>query len=311
MKLYFAPLEGITTYIYRNAHFESFGGCDYYYAPFINPSDQEKVSKKGMRDIFPENNPHIPLKIQVLTNNSDSFLKFEERAIELGYDEINLNIGCPAGTVVKKGRGAGFLRNTDELDAFFDRIFSSAKAKVSVKTRIGYHSPDEMEALMDIFNKYPMSLLIIHPRTRDELYGGNVHMDVFEKAYEKARMPLCYNGDIVTKEDYEKIALRFPELDGIMLGRGAIQNPAIFREINGGRPLSCKELFVFSEKLMKIYRETYTTDTFALHKMKEQWIFMIKNFPEEKKTEKAIRKAKTLQELAFAVNELLLKAENC
>lgn len=306
MNLYFAPMEGITTHIYRKAHSRFFGGCNYYYAPFINPSDQEKVSKKGMRDIFPENNVGVPLKIQVLTNNAESFLKFEERALELGYDEINLNIGCPAGTVVKKGRGAGFLRNTEALDSFFDRIFSETKAKISVKTRIGYYTPDEMDALMDIFNKYPISLLIIHPRTREELYGGSVHLDVFESAYQKANMPLCYNGDVVTKKDYEEIVRRFPSLDGVMLGRGAIQNPAVFREIKGGTPLSTEELGSFSQELMRIYRETYSSEVFTLHKMKEQWIYMIKNFPGEKKVEKALRKAKNLAEFSAAIGPLSL-----
>lgn len=306
MKLYFAPMEGITTHIYRKAHSEFFGGCDYYYAPFINPSDQEKVSKKGMRDIFPENNVGVPLKIQVLTNNAVSFLKFEEKALELGYDEINLNIGCPAGTVVKKGRGAGFLRDTETLDRFFDKVFSETKSKISVKTRIGYHSPEEMDSLMDIFNKYPISTLIIHPRTRDELYSGSVHLDTFEAAYNKAKMPVCYNGDIVTKEDYDAILARSPQLEGIMLGRGAIRNPAIFREIKGGAPLSPKELGAFSNELLKIYKEAYSTDTFVLHKMKEQWIFMIKNFPEEKKVEKALRKAKNLAEFSAATGMLSL-----
>ncbi|MBQ8003513.1 MAG: tRNA-dihydrouridine synthase family protein, partial [Oscillospiraceae bacterium] len=172
MKLYFAPLEGITTYTYRNTHAEMFGCVDTYFSPFINPSDQEKVSRKGMRDILPENNSTENLRVQVLTSNAESFLKFCEKIKPLGYREVDINIGCPAGTVVRKGRGSGFLQYPDELDAFLCEIFAKSDMNISVKTRTGYSSHDEFSCLMDIYNQYPMAELTVHPRTREELYGG-------------------------------------------------------------------------------------------------------------------------------------------
>ena len=306
MKLYFAPMEGITSYIYRNIHEEMFGGCDAYFAPFINPSDQEKVSKKGVKDILPEKNTTASLKIQVLTNNPVSFLKFSDKVKALGYNEININLGCPAGTVVKKGRGSGFLRDTDAMERFFDRIFSESDMKISVKTRIGYSCTDEAEALMKIYNKYPLTSLIIHPRTRDELYSGSVHTDVFEMCYNTSKNDVCYNGDILTVEDWKKTALAYPNLEGIMIGRGAIRNPALFREIRGGKPLEAKELIEFSNRLINDYNEIFNTETFTVHKLKEIWIYMIKNFPEERKAEKAIRKAKSLRDLKDAIYSLPL-----
>lgn len=306
MKLYFAPMEGITSYIYRNIHAQMFGGCDAYFAPFINPSDQEKVSKKGVKDILPEKNTDINLKIQVLTNNPVSFLKFADKVKALGYDEININLGCPAGTVVKKGRGSGFLRDTDAMEEFFDKIFTQSDMKISVKTRIGYSSPDEMESLMKIYNKYPLTFLTIHPRTREELYTGSVHTDIFEKCYNTSKNTLCYNGDILTCSDYEKIAAAFPKLEGVMIGRGAIRNPALFREIRGGKRLEAAELIEFSNRLLKSYNEIFNTETFTVHKLKEVWIYMMGNFPEEKKIEKAIRKAKSLRDLTGAIHSLPL-----
>lgn len=303
-KLYFAPLEGITTYMYRNIHNRMFGGCDAYYAPFITPSDNEKIGRKGFRDILPENNCGVNLKLQVLTNNADSFLKFADRIKEDGHNEVNINLGCPSGTVTGKGRGSGFLRDTEGLDRFFEKIFDETDIKISVKTRIGFTLPEEMDKLTGIYNKYPISLLIVHPRTRADFYKGPLHMDTFEKVYNAANAPLCYNGDIKEKTDYEKTVHGFPGIDSVMIGRGAIRNPAIFREIRGGKKVTTKELLAFSKELEKCYGEKLDTPIYTLHKLKEVWLFMMDNYPEEGKILKAVRKANKLHELTGAIEYL-------
>lgn len=302
MKLYFAPLEGITTAIYRKTHASMFDGVDAYYAPFINPSENSKISKKGMKDILPENNIDINTVPQILTANSDSFLRFIDKIEPFGYDEININIGCPASTVVRKGRGAGFLQYPYLIDKFLDGIFGKCDMKISVKTRIGYSDTDEFDDIIPIYNKYPISLLIIHPRTRDDLYKGVPHIDVFEKAYNNCANKLCYNGDVNSLADYARITEQFPNLDSVMLGRGAIANPALFREIKGGKPITTKELINFSELLIKNYYEVLQSDTFTLHKIKENWVYIIRNFPDEKKIAKAIKKSNTLAEFTSAIH---------
>ncbi|MBE6911736.1 MAG: tRNA-dihydrouridine synthase family protein [Ruminococcaceae bacterium] len=304
MNLYLAPLEGITTYTFRNTHAEMFGGADAYFAPFINPSDQEKVSRKGMRDILPENDKTGKLKVQVLTSNAESFLKFSEKIKPYGYDEININIGCPAGTVVRKGRGSGFLQYPDAMDEFFCGIFSKTDMKVSVKTRVGYSSHDELYRLMEIYNKYPISELTIHPRTREELYGGSANIESFEVAYNMSQNKVCYNGDICSVGDFEKIAERFENLSGVMLGRGVVQNPALFREIRGGEKLTTEELVEFSERLAEKYRIVLGSDVFTLHKLKEVWVYAGRNFLGEKKLIKAIHKANTLEDFKSAIRAL-------
>ncbi len=304
MNLYFAPLEGITTYTYRNTHAEFFGGVDTYFSPFINPSEQEKVSRKGMRDILPENNRVESLRVQVLTSNAESFLKFCEKIKPLGYREVDINIGCPAGTVVRKGRGSGFLQFPDAIDAFLSEIFAKSDMEISVKTRTGYSSHDEFPHLFEIYNSYPLYELTVHPRTREELYRGRANIDVFEKAYEAAKNPICYNGDIRTVDDFKRIQTRFPNLSGVMLGRGAVMNPALFREIRGGKRLSTEELIEFSKALIARYREVLGSDVFTLHKLKEIWIYVMWNFPEEKKIAKAIKKATTVAEFVSAISSL-------
>ncbi len=301
MKLYFAPLEGITTYTYRNAHFEMFGGCDEYYAPFITPCENEKLSIKNMRDILPENNK-VKVKVQALASSGGAFVDFTKKIAEHGYDEVNLNVGCPSGTVVKKGRGAGALRDTEMLNEFLNYIFEHSELKISIKTRTGFYSHDEFDELLDIFNKYPVSELIVHPRVREDYYKLKPNMQSFDKAYNNCAAMLCYNGNVYSAEDYTNIVCSYPNLNSIMIGRGAIKNPAIFREIKGGAKLTTSELVSFSNLLEKRYFELLDSDMYTLHKLKEIWIYAMQNYPEQNKILKAVKKSNKLIELNNAIN---------
>lgn len=304
MKLYFAPLEGITTYTYRNAHAEIFGDCDGYFAPFITPSDNERLSLKSLRDIVPERNKAGRLIPQVLTNRWDSFLKFEERIRALGYGEVDINLGCPSGTVVKKNRGAGFLRDVSGIERFLDGVFERTALKVSVKTRAGFLSCEELGELMKVYNKYPMDSLIIHPRTREDFYNGEPDMEAFHKAFGVSSNRVCYNGNVFSKADCERICEKYSHLEGVMIGRGAIANPAIFREIRGGKSLETEELVRFTELLTERYLEVLGSEVYTLHKLKEIWLYTMWMYPEEKKILKAIKKANKLSDLMRAVRAL-------
>lgn len=303
MKLYFAPLEGITTYTYRNAHAENFTGVDTYFAPFIVPTDNERISVKTLRDILPENNSTKVIP-QVLCSSGAAFCELAKKVKYLGYDEVNLNLGCPSGTVVKKRRGSGALKCTDELDRLLDYIFENADTKISIKTRTGFYSHEEFPALVDIYNKYPVTELIIHPRVREELYSGKPNMDSFDYAYHNSKHKLCYNGDIVMVEDYKKICERYPDLSAVMIGRGAIANPALFREISGGEKIKTQELIRFSQILEERYFKVLGCEHYTLHRLKEIWLYIMKNFPDEKKATKAVKKSNTLADINAAIKYL-------
>lgn len=303
MELYLAPLEGITTYTYRNTHAELFGKCDAYYAPFIVPTDNERLSIKNLRDIMPENNLIKP-KVQVMCSTHTAFGEFVEKVKLLGYDEVNLNLGCPSGTVVKKSRGSGALRDTDALDEMLCHIFSETDVKVSIKTRTGFYSHDEFDNLLKIYAKYPLSKLIVHPRVREEYYKGEPNFESFKKAYKIFKENLCYNGNIYSSDDYIGICEKFPNIASVMIGRGCIKNPAIFREIKGGKKLSTSELVAFSNLLEKRYYELYDSECNTLHKLKEMWMYAITNYPDEQKIMKAIKKSGKLSELNNAINSL-------
>lgn len=303
MNLYFAPLEGLGTKIFRNTHFEMFGGSDAYFAPFITPSDNEKITRKTLKDIIKEDNK-TNLKAQVLVNKAECFLKFADKIKEIGYDEININLGCPSGTVVKKGRGAGFLKDTESLDRFFYEIFEKSDLKISVKTRTGYYSNSELESLMKIYNKYPLSMIIIHPRAREDFYNGSPDMDAFKAAYEMSLNKVVYNGDILNKKDYEKIVRDFPDLHGVMIGRGAIINPKIFREIRGEEKITTFEIISFLKRLASEYKNLYGTDIFVLNKLKEILFYQLKSYPDEKKILKAVKKANSSDYLLSVIERL-------
>jgi len=301
MKLYFAPMEGITTYTYRNTHREIFGGCDAYFAPFIVPAENERISRRTMRDISPEYNTVDRLVPQVMCNSSSSYNKFVFKLKELGYNELNLNLGCPSGTVIKKKRGAGALLELHSLDKLLDSIYSETDISVSIKTRAGFYDHSEFDALLHIYNKYPASLLIVHPRVREEYYKGTPNLETFKKAYEGTHVPLCFNGNINSCNDYHKILRYFPGIDSVMIGRGAIANPALFREIKGGKMLETKELIDFSRLLESRYMKLLQSERYTVHRLKEIWLYAIQNYPDEKKIAKAIKKADKLHDINSAI----------
>lgn len=304
MKLYFAPLEGITTNIYRSVHLRLFGGCDGYFSPFLTTSENERITQKTLKDILPEKNEGQNLCVQVLSNNAEILLPFLRSLKDVGYDEVNINLGCPSGTVVGKNRGSGLLRFPDLIDSFLYSLFACGGIKISVKTRIGFSSPEEFPRLLEIYNKYPLSLLTVHPRTRSMLYGGEPDMTAFDYAYANSKNPLCYNGNICSAEDYEKIKTKYPNLHGVMIGRGAVKNPALFREIRGGAALTKDDLMKYAQVLTEEYFALFKNDTFTLHKLKEIWLYVMQNYPDETKITKSVKKANRLSDFSEAVKSI-------
>lgn len=292
---YLAPLEGITTFIYRNIFHEMFGSMDKYFTPFIAPSSNHNFKGRAKRDALPENNRNIPLVPQILTNHADGFLYTAGCLQAYGYTEINLNLGCPSGTVVSKGRGSGFLAYPEELECFLDEIFKKTDVDISIKTRLGKEKPDDFFEIIKIYNKYPISELTIHPRVQKDFYKNKPNWDMFERALEISKNPICYNGDINTCEDYERFRERFPTVNHIMIGRGIIANPGLVRQIQTGKELSEPERIAFIQRLCDAYNDIMPGEP-TLFKMKEIWSYMCRNHPGGMKLWKRIKKTKKLSE---------------
>lgn len=304
MRFYFAPLEGITGYIFRNAHHNFFTGMDKYYAPFMSPAQNCVMNPKERRDILPEHNRGIPLVPQILANNADYFTQAEKELRLYGYEEVNLNLGCPSRTVVTKKKGAGFLACPDELDMFLEQIFSHAQGDISIKTRIGMESEEEFYDLLAIYNKYPVKELIIHPRTQNDYYKNGLHLNMIAYAAGHSKNPLCYNGDLCSVADYERIAGKFPSLSGVMMGRGLLTNPALVMEIRGNTPADKDTLRRFHDKLYQDYAQVFSGEKNVLFKMKELWLYMAGSFDCGESYIKKIKKVQRKKDYENIVNAL-------
>lgn len=312
MKIYFAPLEGITGYVFRRVYEECFGGVDLYFSPFISTTQKRKLRPKEMRDILPENNPGIKLVPQILGNHAEDFLHVVQVMAELGYPSVNLNLGCPSRTVVSKGKGSGFLEHTVALNRFLESIYAKSPVKISIKTRLGKDDPEEFYALLRIFNQYPVEELIIHPRVQADYYTNTPNWDLYEVAERDSVNPVCYNGDLFTLEDVRRFRKRFGQTERIMLGRGLLSHPqlagAIRRELAGEpqEELTAQQLQHFIKRLEEEYSLVMSGETPVLFKMKEIWGFLIQSICEGESYKKKIHKCQKLAGYDRIVEELFL-----
>ena len=309
MKIYYAPLEGITGYIQRQTFAKHFGCVDKYFIPFIQPKQHGHFTNREKQDIAPEHNEGLTSIPQLLPNSVRDFLLTTEKLQELGYTEVNLNLGCPARTVVSKGRGSGQLADPNALEQFLIEVFEKVQVEVSIKTRIGVENPLEFESILPIFQKFPLKELTVHPRVQKEMYTGTPHKDIFEAAMAVKEFPVCYNGDIFSKADYEQLVQQFLTLDRIMIGRGLLQNPALAREIQGGAPLTKEEVRAYHDELYARYQQVMFGDKNLLFKMKEFWVYQMESFNDTVKATKKIRKAQRAYQYEEAVNELFEKCD--
>ncbi len=325
MNFYLAPLEGITGYIFRNAFNEFFGaGVDKYYTPFLALCPKKGITDRDRREVLPDNNKVKRLVPQVMTVSAVDFRKAKCMLREQGYEEININLGCPARTVTSKGRGSGALADLTKLESFLDEVYSDGDMNISIKTRIGVEQPDEFWKILEIYNKYPVKELTIHPRVMKELYRGTTHRDIFIEALGMAKMPVCYNGDINTIDDYIVLSELLQKasggpVSGVMIGRGMLKDPAIIRKLHAfdlsagasagelnKLEATRDELLGFVLKLQHDYAEIFYGDTPVLHKMKELWAFLGPGlYPEQSKLLKKIMKSRSLSEYECIMRQIL------
>lgn len=303
MIFYFAPMEGITGHIYRRLHNELFGGAAKYYAPFIAPDAQGSFKATQRKDLLPENNEGLTLVPQLLANNAHAFYAASRSIAELGYKEINLNVGCPSGTVTAKHKGAGMLADLRTLDDFLADVFSLCEVGISVKTRLGMEHSDEFEAILELYNKYPITELTIHARARSGMYKSTPDLAAFARAAKRSRAPVVYNGNIFSQTELDALTAAAPETDRVMLGRGAVCDPALMRSLSGGAALQNGELRelcgrAFDELASRMGGHNATA------RLKELWYYMIYMYPDSEKLYKTLNKSKTPTEYLAAAEAI-------
>ena len=300
MRYDFAPMEGVTGYVYRNLHRAVFGGVDRYYMPFLSANQSRVFSRKEWQDLCPEHNGYDDLIPQILGKNADDFIWAAGELRALGYREINFNLGCPSGTVTAKGKGSGFLAHPQELDAFLDRIYSAVDGPISIKTRLGISDPGEFAGILEIYNQYPVSELIIHPRVRKDFYKEPARVEEYAAALENSKNPVCYNGDLMSLGDCAAVAERFPQTRALMIGRGLIANPAMLTPEKRTR----ERLRRYHEGLYEGYREMFGNDRNAMMRMQEAWFYHIHLFDDHEKLAKRLRRTTDAAEYRAIVNEI-------
>ena len=306
VKYYMAPLESVTTWIYRQAHAKIYGRLDKYFIPFLEPHEKRDFKTRELQEILPEHNENIYAVPQILTNRSEGFIKLAKALKDWGYEEINLNLGCSSKTVVTKGKGSGFLAKPEELERFLTEIFDalSGEVKISVKTRIGKEDPEEFPALLELFNKYPMEELIIHPRVQKDGYGNVPRLELYELAEKQSVNPLCYNGDLYTREQIRNFAERFPGTERLMFGRGFLRDPGLLYN-EGKDPKDIFEKFwAFHDLVYEGYQERNMGDRNVLFKMKELWSYQVYQFSEPERLFKTFKKVQDCNEYEQMIRNL-------
>lgn len=302
--IHFAPLQGYTEAIYRNAHAACFGGVDTYYTPFVR-LEKGNFRHKDIREIEPENNqvPHlIPQLIASTAEKAETILAL---LTEKGYEEVDINLGCPFPLLAKHHNGSGMLPYPEEVKALLDLVARHSHIRFSVKMRLGWEDSSECMRLVDLLNAAPLRQVTMHPRLGKQQYKGSVDLEGFTAFYDACQHPLVYNGDLASREDIERTTGRFPKLAGVMIGRGLLANPALALEYKENRALSDDERIGKVKGMHTAVFDGYTNqlnggEAQLLNKMKSFWEYLM---PEaERKLLKAIHKSTSLSKYQQAVS---------
>lgn len=309
MQIYMAPMEGVTNYVFRKVYIKHFSRVDKFFTPFITPHMKKGFSKSELMELNSEYNKGQYLIPQILTNSAEDFLKLADEIEEMGYREFNINLGCPSGTVISKGRGSGFLQDPEALDRFFYEIFEKKdNITISVKTRIGFSDYGEWDDLLKVYEKYDFNEIIIHPRLRSDFYKNNIYLPSFTEACNTFKQNIIYNGDIKTLDDVNALKTKIfdKKVIGIMIGRGLVRNPLLAESIKENRETVCiKRTIEFLDDIVEEYMSLNFGERNTLFKLKEIWGMILGNNEGTAKVLKKIRKANTVKDYKMAVNELL------
>ena len=300
MRYYYAPMEGLTDSIYRRLHHKYFGGIDRYYMPFISPTIHRTLTHKEDRELPMADSVDFCAIPQILTKVPEDFLWAAQVCADRGYQEVNLNVGCPSGTVVSKGKGSGMLRTPAELDAFLEAIFKDPPLPISVKTRLGLENPEDFVSLLEVFNRYPIKELTIHPRVRKDFYKEPVREEWFRYAYENSHNPLCYNGNLMTKNQADAVSAQYSGVDAVMIGRALIADPGM---LCGGT--TARALEGFLAELTEEYIREFGSARNAMFRLKENWGFLRHRFENSDKLWKQLRKTTDIHEYNAITAQIL------
>ena len=309
-----SPLQGFTDYKFRNAFNHFFGGIDTFYSPYIRLNGKLKIKNSYQKDILLENNTELEVIPQIITNDVDEFLFVSKYVLELGYKELNWNLGCPYPMVTKRGMGSGLISDPEKINAILHQVHNESDILVSMKMRMGYENAEEILDALPVLNNYPLKNIAIHARIGKQLYKGGTDLDAFQKCLDHSKHKMYYNGDITSVAAFKKLQERFTTIDHWMIGRGLIADPFLPSMIKNNTTEYPKNRFdvfkEFHDRIFEEYDAALSGPTPIKMKMLGFWEYFSKSFSNPHKTYKKIKKASNVKAYAVAVREIFKEAKN-
>ena len=308
IKIYQAPLQGATDFDFRKALAESFGGIDKYFIPYLSYGKGREIKKSQLREVFPKNNESLPVVPQVLFSDHAELFDLVSILIDYGYEEINLNLGCPYPMATNKGRGAAWLEKPEDLNEILQQLYAKGfPAKFSVKMRAGMTNDRDAQAIFGVLNQFPLEELIFHPRKASQMYDGKANPQLFVEAISVVKHPMVYNGDILSVDGFQEIQSLLPEQDSWMIGRGLVTNPALAAQLKGEvfEPKALrKQMREFHDQLLEGYSARLQGDGHIVMKMSQFWAYFSQSFENPHKAMKLVKKSSSLLKYNAAVTEI-------
>lgn len=310
-RMLIAPFRGITYKPWRNAFARHFGGSDEMFAPFISGSGIEKIHHSKLRDLLPLTDNVSRTVPQIISTNPDEIAALGNILADNGYIELNWNLGCPFARIANKKRGCGILPYPEQLDKLLSGIFNNLQIKLSVKTRLGYHHPDEIMKVLPVFNKYPVKRIILHTRTGKQGYKGKADPKAFFRCIQASKHPLVYNGDIYNHSQYQQLKAMFPQQNSWMIGRGALINPFLPSELKGMVFADREKRNLLESFHFELWHEAFKNrqhENMAIGSLKAVWHYMAGVFTIGNEVFTRIKRAKTRSTYLEAVDFALQQA---
>jgi tRNA-dihydrouridine synthase B len=306
--LLLAPFQGITNKLYRNAMARHFQGFNEAYSPFISGVGTSKINASKLNDVIPKEENLLPTIPQFISTNAREIILLGKTFQDYGFDHINWNLGCPFPRIANKKRGCGMLPYPEELDAILNEVFSDFPIKLSIKTRLGYSHRQEIHKVIDVLNKYPVDLLIIHARIGAQVYRGQVDLEGFQRCLEQSKHPVAYNGDVYSHTRFKQLQQMLPSVNSWMLGRGALINPFLPMQIKGTEPLDAGKRILLKAFLDELFQQpgsSSRSETRKLGSLKAVWYYLAGVFSNSNELFADIKKSTSLPQYHNAVEKAL------
>lgn len=300
-------MQGYTEAPFRHFHARLSGGADEYYTPFIR-FEQGHARQKDMRDLTSPLNDNHTVVPQIIFKDLDEFRTLTDELVSAGFHRIDLNMGCPFPPQVNRGRGAGLLRRPDIIKQVVQEIHQRPEISFSVKMRPGIDNIRDWENILPLLNVAKLAALAVHPRLAANQYSGDLEIRQFERILLTSANPVIFNGDITTPDQIDVIRTRYPEIIGIMVGRGLLMRPSIFDEYRNGyeieRAKLLLQLVAFHQYIFEYYDETLNGEVHLLQKMKPFWDYSEAIIG--RRNWKAIKKSSSVPGYLAAVRNIII-----